>query len=71
MTDADADPFGPPEADYVEQQIPTTPEAADGIDVPVAPLVEDAQEADVLEQARPLQGDDEDYPRADSADREI
>ena len=58
-------PVEAPEADYLEQRTPAVPVAGPGAVRPgvVSPDAE-ASEADLLEQAEGLPGDDEDYPPA-------
>ncbi|WP_077488758.1 hypothetical protein [Sinomonas mesophila] len=48
------------EADYLEQRTPAVPDEGPGVINPDA----EASEADLLEQAEGLPGDDEDYPPA-------
>lgn len=57
-------PYEPPEADALEQRIPVDRDADpldDGPGLPVS--IEQAPEADVLEQSQDVQILDEDYPR--------
>ncbi len=67
MADLDADPLDDiPEADLLEQQTPVTIDSSDDTAVDPEPVAlwaagEQASEADLLDQARLLAGD-EDYP---------
>lgn len=68
MSHEDVDTAWVPEEDRAEQQIPAVPEPEDADSMFTAHVRDDADEADVLEQATPLPVGDDDYPPAGTPD---
>jgi hypothetical protein len=69
MSDADVFASWVPAADRAEQQTPAEPEPDDMTTLPEVPALGAADEADVLEQARSLPLDEDDYRGATSAEQ--